>query len=130
MKKKINLLGLLLTVILTSAFLALAGCKSDSATAPAAGGGGTPGANEVWIQGMAFNLAAKTISVGTTITWTNKDNTTHTATIGTPGATDGIFNSGNLGNGGTFSFKFTTAGTFKYFCLIHGSMMTATITVQ
>ena len=108
----------------------MTGCnKSSYSTAPTTSGG-TPGVNEVWMQGLAFNPAAKTISVGTTITWTNKDNTTHTTTSGVPGAPDGIFNSGNLNNGGTFSFKFTTAGTFKYYCLIHGAMMTATMTVQ
>ena len=108
----------------------MTGCnKSSYSTAPPTSGGSL-GANEVWMQGMAFNPAAKTISVGTTITWTNKDNTTHTATSGVPGAPDGIFNSGNLNNGGTFSFKFTTAGTFKYYCIIHGAMMTATMTVQ
>jgi plastocyanin len=131
MEKKINVIKLSLVFLIVSAFLMMSGCKSDNSTAPYGGGGtGTPGINEVWMQGMAFNPAAKTISVGTTITWTNKDNTVHTATSGVPGTPDGLFNSGNLNNGGTFSFKFTTAGTFKYFCLIHGAMMTASITVQ
>jgi plastocyanin len=132
METKINLIKLFMVFLVVSSFLIISGCKSDNSTAPYGGGGGagTPGVNEVWMQGMAFNPAAKTISIGTTITWTNKDNTIHTATSGVPGAPDGMFNSGNLNNGGTFSFKFTGAGTFKYFCLIHGAMMTATITVQ
>ena len=94
------------------------------------GGTGGPGANQVFIQGMAFNPASITVTAGTTITWTNKDNTTHTATSGVPNSPDGLFSSGNLNNGGTFSFKFSNTGTFKYYCLIHGSMMTATIIVQ
>jgi plastocyanin len=107
----------------------MVGCtKSDNSVSTSSGG--SPGANEVWMQGIAFNPVTKTISAGTTITWTNKDNTTHTATSGVPNSPDGLFNSGNLNNGGTFSFKFPTAGTFKYFCLIHGAMMTATIIVQ
>jgi plastocyanin len=33
----------------------------------------TPGANEVFIQGMAFNPSTIKVCTGTTITWTNKD---------------------------------------------------------
>jgi plastocyanin len=82
------------------------------------------------MQNIAFVPGSKTIAVGTTITWINKDNTTHTATSGIPNSPDGLFNSGNLSNAGTFSFKFTTVGTFKYYCMIHGAMMTATMIVQ
>ena len=129
MEKKINMILLILRVTLISAVVMMVGCtKSDNSVSTSFGG--SPGANEVWMQGIAFNPVTKTISAGTTITWTNKDNTTHTATSGVPNSPDGLFNSGNLNNGGTFSFKFPTAGTFKYFCLIHGAMMTATIIVQ
>jgi plastocyanin len=41
----------------------------------------------------------------------------------------GVFDSGTIQPGGTFSFKFTSAGTFAYHCNIHPYMM-ATITVQ
>jgi plastocyanin len=129
-EKKINLIALSIILIIISAIIVMPGCKSDNSTNSPANSGGSPGVNEVWMQGIAFAPASKTISVGTTITWTNKDNTTHTATSGVPNSPDGLFNSGNLGNGGTFSFKFTTAGTFKYYCAIHGAMMTATMTVQ
>lgn len=129
MEKKINIIGLSIKVIVVSLIVVIVGCsKSDNSVS--ANSGGSPGANEVWMQGMAFNPATKTISSGTTITWTNKDNTTHTATSGVPNSPDGLFSSGNLNNGGTFSFKFSNTGTFKYYCLIHGSMMTATIIVQ
>lgn len=89
----------------------------------------TPGANEVFLQGMAFAPLTKTISVGTTITWTNKENVNHTVTSGVPGAPTGIFDSGSIGHDGTFSYTFTQTGTFKYYCKIHTSM-TGTITVQ
>ena len=131
MEKKKNMIVIILSIMIISAVVIMAGCKSNNSsysTAPS--GGGTPGANEVWMQNIAFSPATKTISAGTTITWTNKDNTTHTATSGVPNSPDGLFNSGNLNNGGTFSFKFTTAGTFKYYCMIHGTMMTATMIVQ
>ena len=91
--------------------------------------GGSQGANDIFIQGTAFSPSNKTISVGTTIKWTNKDNFTHTVTSGTPGSPSGLFDSGNLGLNGEFSFTFTQAGTFKYYCKIHSSM-TGTIIVQ
>jgi plastocyanin len=132
MEKKINLIKLSLTFLIVSAFLIISGCKSDNNTAPygSGGGTGTPGANEVWMQNIAFNPATKTIAVGTTITWTNKDNYPHQPTSGIPNYPDGLFKSAPLNNGGTFSYKFNTAGTFNYYCFIHGAMMTATMTVQ
>jgi plastocyanin len=130
MEKNKNMIVLFLKIMILSIVVIMAGCtKSDNSVSPPVSGS-SPGANEVWMQGIAFNPVTKTISGGTTITWTNKDNTTHTATSGVPNSPDGLFNSGNLGNGGTFSFKFTTAGTFKYYCMIHGAMMTATMIVQ
>jgi plastocyanin len=131
MKKRINMISVIFGMIIISSMIVINGCnKSSYSTAPPSGGSGSPGANEVWMQGIAFNPASKTISVGTTITWTNKDSFAHTVTSGVPNAQDGLFNSGNLNNGATFSYKFNTVGTYKYYCTIHGSMMTATMIVQ
>ena len=103
--------------------------KSTAYNAPAAGGTGSkgatgPGANEVWIQGMAFTPASITVVAGTTIKWTNKDAVAHTVTSNT-----NLFNSGSIANGGVFTFTFATAGTYDYYCAIHPSM-TATVTAQ
>ena len=76
-----------------------------------------PGTNEVWMQGSAFNPDKITVTAGTTITWTNKDGATHTVTSDT-----GLFESGNIGANGTFSHKFSTAGTFLYHCALHSNM--------
>ena len=76
------------------------------------------------IQNFAFDPASVTAAVGSTVTWTNQDNTAHTVT-----ADDGSFDSKTIGNGQTFSQAFPTAGTFAYHCSIH-STMTATITVK
>jgi uncharacterized protein (TIGR03118 family) len=59
----------------------------------------------------------------------NNDLTLHTATSGQPGVPDGVFNSGSLSQGQTFSHTFTSAGSFPYFCSFH-TFMTGTITVQ
>ena len=70
-----------------------------------------------------------TVQVGDTIVWTQQDQTTHTTTSGTPGNLDGIWDSGTLRQGQTFSVTLTEAGTFPYFCAIHPRSMTATVTV-
>lgn len=77
----------------------------------------------VTIQGFAFNPGTITVSVGTTITWTNEDAAPHTVT-----SNDGAFSSGTLGKGQSFVFTFASAGTFNYHCSIHPSM-TASIVV-
>ena len=114
-------------ILLLSIFTVIAGCNKNDMTTNNTGG--SQGANDIFIQGTAFSPSNKTISVGTTIKWTNKDNFTHTVTSGTPGSPSGLFDSGNLGLNGEFSFTFTQAGTFKYYCKIHSSM-TGTIIVQ
>lgn len=99
----------------------------NSMTGMTGGNGGTgagPGANEVFIQGMAFNPSTIKVAAGTTVKWTNKDAIGHTVTSGT-----NLFNSGTIATGGTFSFTFTTAGSYPYYCSIHPTM-TATVTVN
>jgi plastocyanin len=78
---------------------------------------------EVEIEDFAFVPGSVTIKVGTTVTWTNKDNVGHTAT-----SDDGVFDSGILGKGSSFSYTFTKAGTYGYFCKPHPYMV-ATIVV-
>lgn len=125
MKTRNNYSGravLLLLAVISALFMGTA-C-SDSSEDPYSNPGPGPSANEVSIQNMAFSPQTLTISVNTTVKWTNKDAVTHTAT-----STTAVFDSGNLSNGGTFSYKFTTAGTFNYYCKTHPAM-TATIKVQ
>lgn len=133
MKNKINIIAGIFSLIIVFIIINISGCsKNNYGTNSYNNGGsnsGSPGTNEVWMQNIAFVPASKTIAVGTKITWTNKDNATHSVVSGTPGNPDGIFNSGDLGSGGTFSYTFNTAGSFKYYCT-HHSGMTGTIVVQ
>ncbi len=77
---------------------------------------------------LFFTPQTITISVGTTVTWTNRTSIPHTVT-----SDDGkSFDSGManpIAEGMTFSFKFTKPGTYKYHCALHPTMMTGTIIV-
>ncbi|MCW2513248.1 MAG: amicyanin [Mycobacterium sp.] len=84
--------------------------------------GGTPpaapaGPDAVNIAGFAFAPATLTVTAGTTVTWTNKDEDPHTVVAG-----NGAFRSQALGSGGVYSFTFPAAGTFDYICSIHPFM--------
>ena len=87
-------------------------------------GGSSPTTHYIDIQNMAYSPASITINVGDTIVWENKDSGAHTVT-----ANDGSFDSGYMGSGATFSFTFTSPGTFDYDCAYHSSM-TGTVIVQ
>ena len=58
------------------------------------------------------------VTVGTSVTWTNTDSTSHTSTSDGAG-----WNSGTLAPGGRFSVVLQTAGTFHYHCSIHPGMV-------
>lgn len=111
-------IGIMIAIIAISASCSKSSMANITGTGGTGGNPGTtPGANEVFIQGMAFNPATITISAGTTVTWTNKDAVNHTATSLTS-----LFNSGSLATGATYSFTFMTPGTYSYKCSIHPSM--------
>ncbi|NUR26546.1 MAG: amidase [Catenulispora sp.] len=93
----------------------------SSMSAPAAPVSG----DTVAITGFAFSPSALTVKAGTTVTWTNKDSDAHTVTSQGSG---GPLQSKALGTGETYTYTFTTAGTFSYLCTIH-PFMTATVTV-
>ena len=80
---------------------------------------------EVMIQNYKFSPAALTVAVGDTVKWTNMDTAPHTVTV-TSGPVK--FNSGNLAKGESFSYTFTKAGTYAYYCAVHPDM-TAKVTV-
>jgi plastocyanin len=64
------------------------------------------------------------IGVNNTVTWVNNDSAPHTVT-----ANDGSFDSGNMAPTATFTFTFTTPGTYQYHCIYH-PWMVATIIVK
>ena len=121
------------------ALVLLAACGESSTstgTTPTTGTTSTPAGNAQTVMiitdssgSFAFSPATLTIKAGTTVTWKNTTGASHTVT-----SDDGkTFDSGTsnpiTAQTGTFSFTFTTAGTFAYHCAIH-PFMKATIIVQ
>jgi plastocyanin len=73
---------------------------------------------EVKIDNFSFGPAELTVAVGTTtVTWTNRDDIPHTVV-----STDKVFKSKVLDTDEKFSYTFTQAGSFPYFCSIHPKM--------
>src|ERR1700761_2893638 len=84
-----------------------------------------PAANAaVKIDNFVFGPQTLTVPVGTTVTWTNSDDIPHTSV-----STDGVFKSKVLDTDEKFSYTFTKAGTYPYYCTIHPKM-TGTVVVQ
>jgi amicyanin len=78
----------------------------------------------VKIDNFVYNPQQITVKSGTTVVWTNHDDIPHTVTSST-----GAFRSKALDTDDTFSFTFTTPGTYKYFCALHPHM-TGSIVVE
>lgn len=84
----------------------------------------TRAAEPITIRNFAFAPGNFAAVAGDTITWNNLDTAPHTVT-----ADGGQFNSGNIVQNGSFSFRFATAGTFAYHCDLHPTM-TGVVTVS
>ena len=69
---------------------------------------------------FCFSPSSVTIHPGDTVQWT-WSSTGHSTTSGTPGAPNGVWDSGILNQGAMFSHTFDTAGNFQYYCTPHGA---------
>ena len=83
-----------------------------------------PETMDVKIDNFSFGPPELTVTAGTTITWTNRDDIPHTVV-----SPDKVFKSKVLDTDERFSFTFNTPGTFLYFCSIHPKM-TGKVVVQ
>lgn len=105
---------------ITAATVLLNGPQSAAASAAQA----QPANVEVKIDNFSFGPTTITVPVGTTVTWTNRDDIPHTVV-----SDDKVFKSKVLDTDEKFSFTFTKAGTYPYFCSIHPKM-TGKVVVQ
>ncbi|HZT13144.1 MAG TPA: cupredoxin family copper-binding protein [Candidatus Baltobacteraceae bacterium] len=71
----------------------------------------------VTISDFAYKPEKLTVAVGDTVRFENKDDVGHTVT-----AKDGSFDSQNIDTGKSWTYTFSTAGTYEYFCTVHPSM--------
>jgi len=86
-------------------------------------GGAHAEETKVTIDNFTFTPAELKLKVGDTVTWTNHDDIPHTV------VSAGKFRSKAMDTDGTFSFTFTAAGDYQYFCSLHPHM-TGTIKVE
>ncbi len=77
-----------------------------------------PAATSVSIDNFSFTPKEITVAKGTTITWVNRDDVPHTVV-----SPDKKFRSKALDTDDQFSFTFTEAGTYSYFCSVHPIMI-------
>src|SRR5215216_6059930 len=68
---------------------------------------------------LVFTPSSVTIHTGDSVQWT-WSSSGHSTTSGSPGLPNGIWDSGILNQGATFTRTFNTAGTFPYYCTPHG----------
>ena len=110
-------------VLLATLGLGIAGLGAETRT-PAAGAQQKIQTLEVKIDNFSFGPTEITVAVGTTVMWTNRDDIPHTVV-----STDKVFKSKVLDTDEKFSFTFSKAGTYPYFCSIHPKM-TGKVVVQ
>lgn len=122
--KTISKKGTLIAAALITLF-SVCGCKKNSS--PSYSGGPTSnGGYQITMSNYRFNPSNVTVAKGTVVTWINNDYITHTVT-----SNNGAFDSGDIPAGKSYTYTFTTTGTFSYYCRYHVSMgMTGTIVSQ
>lgn len=124
----------ILTLLLATGALALAGCGGGSKSSTSSGGAATTSAGgsttssgggskagggvAVTMKNIAFSPATVMVKVGQKITWTNEDSVPHNVTS----QSGEKIASPTFNQGGAFSFTPTKAGTISYVCTIHPGM--------
>ena len=73
---------------------------------------------EVRVDNFTFGPDTLTVSTDSTVTWLNKDDVPHVIA-----STEGVFRSKALDTDDKYSYTFTKAGTYEYFCSIHPKMV-------
>jgi plastocyanin len=74
--------------------------------------------NVITIDNFTFSPRELTVAVGTTVKWVNHDDIPHTLV-----EKKTTFRSKALDTDDSYSFTFTSAGTFDYFCGLHPHMV-------
>jgi len=110
-KKKISLIGFAVALSLSAAsffILHPMWAKGEETKTPAL---------EVEVDNFTFSPGTLTVSRNSAVTWVNKDDIPHVIA-----SNDGLFKSKALDTDQKFSYTFTKAGTYPYYCTIHPKM--------
>ncbi len=116
-KRKVFLSGLVLMLPIALAMVLVlhpTRAEGENATSPF----------EVQVDNFTFGPATLTVPVNSTVTWVNKDDLPHVIA-----SNDGVFKSKALDTDDKYSYTFSNAGTYAYFCSIHPKMV-GTIVVK
>ena len=114
------------SLVSTSTGTTLTSTSTTSRTTTSTQKGPIKNVNVTVLKGAASNMSLAGFSPdninlvlgeNNTVTWTNDDRSPHTAS-----SMSGAFNSGNLNPGMSYTFTFTTPGTYGYSCAYHGWM--------
>jgi plastocyanin len=73
---------------------------------------------EVRVDNFTFGPDTLTVPVNSTVTWVNKDDIPHIVA-----STDGLFKSKALDTDDKYTYTFTKAGSYSYYCSIHPKMV-------
>jgi len=109
-RRSVWLAGLATSVLMATSLLARPSVTAKTAQSSTA-------TAEVTIDNFTFRPQTLTVAVGTTVTWTNKDDIPHTVT-----SDNGVFKSKARDTDEKFSYTFDQAGTYAYHCSIHPKM--------
>ena len=106
-------------LITITGFMLTMGCAGDSPT-----GAGGDEDSSINIGDNFFNPGAARVAAGTDVTWTWTGTAPHNVTF------DDLDPDSPTQTSGTFTQGFDSAGTFTYFCSVHGrSLMSGTVVV-
>jgi plastocyanin len=83
-----------------------------------AAGAAQDATNVITIDNFTFSPKEFTVAVGTTVKWVNHDDIPHTVV-----EKNTTFRSKALDTDDSYSYTFTSAGTFDYFCGLHPHMV-------
>jgi plastocyanin len=76
-------------------------------------------------ESNSFSPNPVEVEVDETVTWINDDSGRHTVT-----SKDGVFDSGVMGKGQSFSFTFDKVGQYPYFCSPHPGMVGTVVVTE
>jgi len=116
--KQVGVTSFVAVVIIAIALLSAGSPNASASDQPS-----SPNA-DVKIDNFRFGPQTVTVPVGGTVTWTNRDETPHTVV-----SADGVFKSKVRDTDEKFSYTFTKAGKYPYYCSVHPKM-TGQIIVQ